>query len=114
MSIVVDIIDTFPTRDTLAVGSVKIHSLLIVSGVMLKIDDESRRYYIQFPSNDGQAFIKLSDRTVKEKLYDAMVYQYEKYIMSLDFSSLSAPKEYIYRLERERIEKKYAHHYDIS
>jgi hypothetical protein len=106
MSIVVDIVDTFPTHDTLAVGRLKLHDLLIVSSIMLKIDDTTGRYYVEFPTNEeGQALVVLSDKILKEKVHDAMVYKYEQYILSLNSSSISNPLPYIYELERERIER---------
>lgn len=107
MSVVVDIIDTFPTRDILAVGRIKLQSLLIVSSVTLKIDDESGRYFVEFPWNEeGQAIVELCDKTVKKKVYDAMVFKYEEYIMSLDSNNTNDSIPNIYKLEKERIDRK--------
>jgi len=112
LSIVVEIIDTFPTRDILAEGRIRLHSLLVVSSVTLKIDDESERYFVEFPLNeDGQALIELCDKTIKEKVHDAMVFKYEEYIKSLDFNNTSDSMPYIYKLEKERIERKSMRNY---
>ncbi|GGM28271.1 hypothetical protein GCM10011351_12730 [Paraliobacillus quinghaiensis] len=106
MSIIVDITDTFPTRDTLAIATVNLHSLLIVSGVLLKVDDLTDQYYVELPqATDGHAFVELCEEATNEKVHDSMVFQYEEYIRSLEFDSRSDSIPYTYRLERERIEK---------
>ncbi|MFB6466467.1 hypothetical protein ACE38V_06525 [Cytobacillus sp. Hz8] len=108
MSVIVNITDTFPTHDILAVGSVKIWSSIIISGVMLKFDDQSGQYFFEFPSmENNKAVVKLCDKTLKEKLLDAMVYKYEEYILSQFENDNSGSKPYILVLEKERIERKY-------
>jgi hypothetical protein len=107
MSVVVYITGTFPTPDILATGRVTLHSLVTVAGVMLKIDKLSNQYVIEFPlSANGQPFIELCDDMLKEKVLDAMVLEYEQYIILMSMNSNWWRQPYIYELEMKRIESK--------
>ncbi|GAB3051695.1 hypothetical protein [Virgibacillus ainsalahensis] len=104
MSIIVEITDTFPSHDILALGRVKLHSLVIVSGVMLKIDDLSEKYFIEFPSTDDEErIIELCDDVLKEMVFDSMVSKYEEYVKLMCQKDVTDDKPYIYRLENDRI-----------
>lgn len=102
MSVIVDIIDTFPTHDILAVGRVKLDSIHTMNGVILKIDDDTEMYVVEFPQTNGRAVVEINDK-VAQKIQDAMVFKYEQYIMSIDFTDISSHIPYIYTLEKERI-----------
>jgi hypothetical protein len=102
MSVIVDIIDTFPTHDILAVGQVKLDSRHTMNGVILKIDDDTEMYVVEFPQTNGRAVVEIND-DVAQKIRDAMVFKYEQYIMSIDFTDISSHIPYIYTLEKERI-----------
>lgn len=102
MIVIVDIIDTFPTHDILAVGRVKLDSIHTMDGVILKIDDDTEMYVVEFPQTNGRAVVEINDK-VAQKIQDAMVFKYEQYIMSIDFTDISSHIPYIYTLEKERI-----------
>ncbi|WP_339217730.1 hypothetical protein [Ornithinibacillus sp. FSL M8-0202] len=111
MSVIVDIIDTFPTHDILAVGRVELDSTRTINGVLLKIDDEAESYVVDFPRTiDGRATIEVNDE-VNQKILDAMVYKYERFIMSIDFTDISSRIPYIYKMEKERIRNIKGYHY---
>lgn len=61
MSVIVDIIDTFPTHDILAVGRVKLDSIHTMNGVILKIDDDTEMYVVEFPQTNGRAVVEIND-----------------------------------------------------
>lgn len=112
MSVIVDIIDTFPTHDILAVGRVKLDSIHTMNGVILKIDDDTEMYVVEFPQTNGRAVVEINDK-VAQKIQDAMVFKYEQYIMSIDFTDISAISRipYIYKLERVRIRNRKGYQY---
>lgn len=82
MNVVVEILDSFPTSGVLAIARVILDSSLVINGVRLMIDGETHRYYIKYPvtSEHHKPLIKLRDEELSHKLFDAMVFQYEKYI----------------------------------
>lgn len=102
MSVIVDIIDTFSTHDILAVGRVKLDSIHTMKGVILKIDDDTEMYVVEFPQTNGRAVVEINDE-VNQKILDAMVFKYERFIMSIDFTDISSRIPYIYKMEKERI-----------
>lgn len=110
MSVIVDIIDTFPTHDILAVGRVKLDSIHTMNGVILKIDDDTEMYVVEFPQTNGRAVVEINHE-VAQKIRDAMVFKYEQYIMSIDFTDISSQIPYIYTLEKERIMNNKGHQY---
>ncbi|KRG07960.1 hypothetical protein ACA30_22685 [Virgibacillus soli] len=103
MSVIVDIIDTFPTHDILAVGRVKLDSIHTMNDVILKIDDDTEMYIVNLPQKiDGRSAVEVNDE-VNQKILDAMVFKYERFIMSIDFTDISSRIPYIYKMEKERI-----------
>jgi len=105
MSVIVDIIDTFPTHDILAVGRVQLDLIHTMNNVLLKIDDDTEMYVVEFPQTNGRAVVEINDE-VAQKIQDAMVFKYEQYILSIDFTDISARIPYIYNMEKERIGNK--------
>src|SRR5699024_2435979 len=106
VSVVVKNIETFPTHNTLAVADIKLHSLLVITGVRLKLDDQSDQYYVEFTSaEDEHGLVELCDDALKDKVYDDMVFKYEEHIKSLFLKENADKLPYIYQLERKRIEE---------
>ncbi|KGX94046.1 hypothetical protein N781_00390 [Pontibacillus halophilus JSM 076056 = DSM 19796] len=103
MSIVVKVIDTFPTQDILAIAQVTIDEYLTLHGVKLSID-RTERYHVTLPtSKEGECTITLISDSLKEKIYDGMVHQYEHFIYNYVNSRQGKNVEFIYKLEKERI-----------
>ncbi|POZ55055.1 hypothetical protein LYSIN_03352 [Lysinibacillus sphaericus] len=110
MYVTVEIIDTFPKHDIYALGSVTIDSMISLKNVRLKRGSKRNQYILDFPMmNEDQLYIDILDDELLEKIYDAMVYQYEQYILSMfdmDVNDEWEEPPRIYLFEKERIEKK--------
>lgn len=110
MNVTVEIIDTFPQHGTFAVARVSIDSLMSLVNVKLKRGKGSQQYILDLSENENQLFVELHDNTLAEKIYDAMVYQYEQHVLAM-FERDENDEEYrepsyIYLIEKERIERK--------
>lgn len=111
MNITVEILDTFPQHDTFAIARVTFDSLMSLVNVKLKRGKGSNQYILDFSENaDQKLFVELHENTLAEKIYDAMVYQYEQHVLAM-FERDENDEEYrqpsyIYLIEKERIERK--------
>ncbi|WP_374965370.1 hypothetical protein [Lysinibacillus sp. RS5] len=111
MNVTVEIIDTFPQYDTYAIARVSIDAVLSLVNVKLKRGCKRNQYIITLSDNDGHnLYVELHDNTLAEKIFDAMVYQYERFILDM-FNKGINDIEYqqparIYVMEKDRIEMK--------
>lgn len=111
MNVTVKILDTFPQHDTFAIARVTIDSIMSLLNVKLKRDKEGIKYLLDCSDfEDLNSFVELQDDTLVEKIYDAMVYQYEQHVIAMfnrdvDDEEYREPS-YIYFLEKKRIERK--------
>lgn len=110
MSIVTKISEVFPTGYILAEGQVHIQSLNILAKVYLKLDNNSNRYKVEFPSStDGHEIAQGTNDDLFEKILNAMVYKYEEYILTKTNEDEFESLPYIFRMEKKRIEDRKKH-----
>ncbi|MGK4153682.1 hypothetical protein AB0X74_13685 [Kurthia gibsonii] len=78
MYVTVEILDTFPRHDTYALANVTIDSLISLKNVRLKRGKKLNQYIVEFPIKNGnQLYVEILNDELLEKIYDAMIYQYE-------------------------------------
>lgn len=113
MNVLVKILDTFPQHDTFAIARVTINPIMSLVNVKLKRDKTGTKYLLDSSGfEDLKSLINLQDDTIVEKIYDAMVYQYEQHVLAMfneeavdDYEEYQEPS-YIYLLEKKRIERR--------
>lgn len=111
MYVTVKILDTFPEHEIYALVNVTIGSMFCLNNVQLKRGTKLNQYLIEFPKNsENQCYIDILNDDLLEKIYDASIFQYEQYIVSLfdmDENEEWEPLPRIYLFEKARIEKKH-------
>lgn len=112
MNVTVEIIDTFPQHDTFAIARVSIDAVLSLVNVKLKRGSKRNQYILALSDNEGKnLYVELHDNTLAEKIFDALVYQYEHFILDMfnkgiDEIEFQQPAR-IYVMEKDRIEMKH-------